>query len=400
MRTFVLLLLVALLARADFDASKWKFRRPLEGGGAGLGAVVLDRNVFAGARADFADLRVLLNGRELPWVLEVRVTPEGEQPRSAAFLDRGVSAQGLEVTLDVGAGVGHNRVTLETPRHNFREPVRLEASDDRRAWSLIRADGAIFDFTQDARQVASLDIDYPASTRRFLRVTIPGWRDPRALSGAKVTLFQPARAVRAQMAEASPEVKHEPRRAFYTFDLGIAGMPLDLIEVDTPDRAFHRGVEIESSADGRSWQSRGWATLSRFNGGQNLTLRVDESRQRSFRLTVYNGDDPPLTILSARFYGLERVLKVEGAAAGSELYYGNPEALAPEYDLARRLPSTPPAALTLGVEQLNPAYREPVPPLKPWTDRHPALLWTILGGAIAILAAVVWKLMKQMGATI
>ena len=63
---FVLLLIVvALVARADFDASKWKLRRPLNGAAAGLGAIVLDRNVFAGARTDFADLRVLLDGREL-----------------------------------------------------------------------------------------------------------------------------------------------------------------------------------------------------------------------------------------------------------------------------------------------------------------------------------------------
>ena len=37
-----------------------------------------------------------------------------------------------------------------------------------------------------------------------------------------------------------------------------------------------------------------------------------------------------------------------------------------------------------GVQQRNPAYREPVPPEKPWTDRHMYLMYGVL--ILAVLA--------------
>ena len=69
---------------------------------------------------------------------------------------------------------------------------------------------------------------------------------------------------------------------------------------------------------------------------------------------------------------------------------------APEYDQARRRPAGGPAVPALGAVERNPAYRPPAAPVKPWTDRHPALLWAVLLGSIAAIGAAVWRLMRGM----
>jgi hypothetical protein len=36
----------------------------------------------------------------------------------------------------------------------------------------------------------------------------------------------------------------------------------------------------------------------------------------------------------------------------------------------------------LGAVEPNPAYRPPAEPLKPWSERHPSILYTVLGAAV------------------
>jgi hypothetical protein len=68
------------------------------------------------------------------------------------------------------------------------------------------------------------------------------------------------------------------------------------------------------------------------------------------------------------------------------LFTGNPDAKAPFYDfaaiLAREAPQPEVRAVLLAPAD-NPGYRPPPPPVKPWSERHPQLLYATL--AIAIL---------------
>ena len=99
-----------------------------------------------------------------------------------------------------------------------------------------------------------------------------------------------------------------------------------------------------------------------------------------------------MPIERALFETIGRRVKFLPAAAGEyALYYGNPEAKAPSYDLgailARRMQAAE-IVLTAGAGQRNSAYRPPVPPLKPWSDRYPAVLYSVLAAAIVSMGYV------------
>ena len=87
-----------------------------------------------------------------------------------------------------------------------------------------------------------------------------------------------------------------------------------------------------------------------------------------------------------RLDGLIRHLRFFTAQAGSYwLYYGSSDARAPSYDRAAvlaRQGDKEAVEWTAGAQQPNPAYRPPVPPERPWSERHPAILYTVLGAAI------------------
>jgi hypothetical protein len=86
------------------------------------------------------------------------------------------------------------------------------------------------------------------------------------------------------------------------------------------------------------------------------------------------------------------------ATAGSAytLYYGDPAIAAPQYDYARLFtPQSRSGAATsrLGPESANPRF-QPRPDSRPFTERHPALLWIALGAVVLLLGAVALRSAK------
>jgi hypothetical protein len=398
LRNILLLLAASATLRADFPAAGWRLRRPVAGAASGIATVRLDRAVYAGSANALADLRLVRDGRDIPYVLETQPESESLFRREARILDKAIHDGDLELTLDFGAANVHNRLRLDSPRQNFRQRVRIETSDDSKRWAVVRSDAAILDFTQDNHQLRSMEIDYPDSTRRYVRVTILGWTDPGAVRGASVEQYERRDAARESYTPPNRcTTENKDKTTILTCDLGSSGTPVDRIQLDVPDKGFDRGVQIESSGDGQIWIPNGFGSISRYAGGEHLNLACAESTGRYWRVRVFNADDQPLPVSVTRFLGLARTLRFE-AASGVYLYYGNANAPAPSYDLARRLArdNPPPAtALTLGPEEANPAWTAPV---KPWTERSPALLYTVLAVSIAILGFVGWRLLQSMSA--
>ena len=136
----------------------------------------------------------------------------------------------------------------------------------------------------------------------------------------------------------------------------------------------------------------------KFTGSQ-LSVGYPESRYRYFRLTVFNEDDPPLPVTGAEASGFLRKLIFHANPEGVyRLYYGNPGAEAPSYELEHLFPylitdSLPVAGL--GDHTTNPAFtlREPI---KPFTERYPWLLSTVVALAALIIGVFLTSLFRQM----
>jgi hypothetical protein len=108
------------------------------------------------------------------------------------------------------------------------------------------------------------------------------------------------------------------------------------------------------------------------------------------RIAVHNGDDPPLPLAPARLEMRQRKICFDASttAASYTLMYGDATLHAPVYDYARLFaPAANASALQLGPEAKNENYRARAD-TRPFTERHPELLWIVLFAVIALLGSI------------
>jgi hypothetical protein len=87
-----------------------------------------------------------------------------------------------------------------------------------------------------------------------------------------------------------------------------------------------------------------------------------------------------------------------GTGSGLTVYYGDPTLAAPVYDYDRLfVPANKPLAAQLGPEQLNPGFHPPAAEVRPFTERHPELLWIVLIAVICVLGVVALKSSRNVG---
>ena len=385
----ILPLLACVLAYADFTPSAWQYRKPVLVGQRPANSVSIDRDVYFIAREDLADLRIVHGVDEVPYLIVAATSQVKEQNVPATMQDRAVTAEGVEAVMTFERVVPHNRLTIQSGITNFRHKVQLFASADGREWALIKKDAYLFDFTADEHHASLLTLDYPTSTRRFLKVVIEGAKDAAILSGASVLLREERLAGWQEIAkfpDPSP-IEDEKRHATsYDFDFGAPGAPRDRVLLTITDPAFHRSVSTEWSDNAKDWISDSFGTVYRTEGSESLQVPTGQRRARYLRLTLYHGDDKPLQLKSVTVEAIARNIIFPSQSAGDYwLYFGNPNARTPSYDLPLVLAkATLDNAVNVpaGGRQENPGYKPPEPPVKPMSERYPGVLYSVLGIAV------------------
>jgi hypothetical protein len=126
-----------------------------------------------------------------------------------------------------------------------------------------------------------------------------------------------------------------------------------------------------------------------------LAPEVEFDTPATWTVTIENRDDAPIQISSVRLEMLERSLCFDASeAVGYTLHYGDPALAAPRYDYASLFAIQSSAAKArVGPERTNPDYQDR-PDNRPFTERHPVLLWAALAIVILLLGAVALRSAK------
>jgi hypothetical protein len=172
-----------------------------------------------------------------------------------------------------------------------------------------------------------------------------------------------------------------------------------IFEIDAAQPNFRRSVQIEG--DKVAYVCSGEIDrVHMVRQGQKIDtdgyeVNFSAVGHKEIKVTIDNGDDPPLKIKSARLQQLEHRLYFDAPASGpSTLYYGDEKLDPPVYDYAKLfLLAKDAAPAQLGAEQTNSAFTGR-PDERPWTERHPAVLWIAIVAAVLILGAIALRSMK------
>ena len=397
---------------ADFSRMKG-LNPPSQTAGGEIAAVTLDADLYAASRDDLGDLRVFQASRAVPHLAE-RVsetrsrTVRDSQPARKLSLHED-AANRLEVVFELlGDHPRADLLEIVTPLRDYERGLRISASPDGKAWTVLTPEAQVFDYTR-YMDIAQREAPFPATTGRFIKLEIFQADDAKTAPILELTReFRKGQAegeIQKTSVEKRPfrmdDVRFWRTRVVEEFkadvkqDYPVAGFtvrrdeqekstvvevktrrePLTALRLATDSTNFCRPVAVQIRRSGRGeWAAApgaGWRTLAtgtcsdlsfRTIHRSALAVEFSETRAADYRLVIQDGDNPPLHVTGVTGSGnVYRAVFLAESATPHTLYYGAPTVPPPVYDAAAVLGQLRsefrPAAWTAGPEMKNPDYR-------------------------------------------
>lgn len=426
-RNLLLLLAIALLqlpGNATPDPSSFsRYRRSIAVATPGQTCAVIDAATFAHAAPFLKDLRLYASGdagaREVPYVITLSEAQQAES-EPARILNLGTRGHTIDFDLAMPSRP-YTEIVLDLAGRDFVATATVTGSDAPRSpQGTHLGDFTLFDLT--AQHLArSTSLHLQESSFPYLHITLTtspagGSRftaSPQMVRGASVP---PSREAQTLFTVAAQTSTFAQRRSDTLAHLALPErVPIERVTVALRP-AFHENFsrDVTVSAHSAGTPASSGDSVSGTIARVKLThaareipagFEVDD-QQLSFPailganlqsaaevdVSVHNGNDTPLPIASVQLEMRQRRLCFQ-AARGEQftLFYGDPELAAPVYDFARTYtPAAHSALVQLGPQELNAAF-QPRPDDRPFTERHPQLLWLALLAVVCSLALVAFR---------
>jgi len=363
-------LAVALLAvslSAQQRTPVFRFERPIVTEGAGPWRLPVDVPLLAGAAPFHAVVRTMNpQTREVTAALsdglrdlriydaagaEVGYLLIGDPPADPVFKPavmlpiasvdtRTERTSGFEADLGELLEVDGLRIDAIDPPYLKR--VKLEGSGDRQHWTLLVAEGSLFDLPDE--KLVQTELRFQAGSYRYLRVV---WDDmhsariPRMPAAAARLLPVAATTTPLTAALVFERRPSEPGRSRFRVKLPAANLPIVGLDLRVGgDRLLRDARVFQAQLSGTQLTPvlLGQTTLRRVvrDGVAAAALRVpvEPPSDSQVDLIVDDGDNPPLDLqgVTAVFAGLPWIY-LEGHGGVLAARYGNATLTAPRYDV-------------------------------------------------------------------
>jgi hypothetical protein len=337
---------------------------------------------------------------QVPYVVHKQSGGSTTQESEAKVLNLGAVAGQTEFDVDTRGFEEYDRVRLELDAKNFINSAQVEgrhAVNDRAGAKLGAS--TLYDFTEEGLG-SNFVLKFPSASFPYLHVRLaPGIR-PDQVKGAYLSSFSETKAAWTNSGQCSPATG-TPKQTIYQCSIA-EGMPVERIAFVVPAATanFNRtvvlsdehGVEFQSGSISRVRMNRGGQTVT----SEDLSLEIYSRTMQQIKITIENGDDPPLPIQQVQPLSIERRLYFD--PKGKTLlhfYYGDPKLDPPTYDYAKFFQQAPdPALAQLGTPQANPEFTAR-PDDRPWSERHSYVLWAAMLLAVLVLGGLALRGLKR-----
>jgi len=372
---------------------------------------LIDPAIYAHAAPQLADLRLYQGAREVAYVIASDESTTAAYPRNEPL---NLGLRHGKVVFDVkmpGGPYSDVWLDLDPAVQNFVLSVDVSGKESLSSTEATQLGSyTIFDLTQQ-KLGRSTVLHLPPSTFAYLHFSIEGPLHPAAVKSLTYATT-PADSPQTFVVAETSRVTQAARTSVIRFEVP-ANVPVDSIQFvpSASSGNFYRKVEVKVDSAGQQASTPPATTFNfdilRYHGVQN-GKRIDEESldegvfdrpgATHWTITIQNGDDPPIALASVKLKMFaHRICFDASAGATYSLYYGDPALSAPQYDYASLFHADKEAAqAAFGPEQKNPRFM-PRPDERPFTEKHPALLWIALIVAVAVLGGVALRTAKQTG---
>lgn len=392
---------VAVVLLSAASVSYFKYSREVRVPAPGTQAyVVADEFLWQHAGPGLASLR-LFGDAEIPYALQVEEGGSQTQQQAVRILQPAVVAGKTQFVLDMTGVAEYDHVELSLKATNFVCKATVEGQDDLHGthWAVL-GHTIFYDLSGD-HLGADSTLRLPLTTYKYLRITLDGPVKPTQIESATAAERQEQKAIWRNLGVAASQ-QIEGKDSVFLFQ-ELENVPIERLafRIDPSQVNFRRQVEIQNEKK----QPLGFGELNRIHlvrQGQKVDSERSEvdfqrlsSSKETLRVVIHNGDDPPLKIVDVSMEQYERRIYFTSSAPTTRLYYGDDGLAAPVYDYAKLFQKDPKAGpATLGPETANAAYSGR-PDARPWSERHPAVLWVAIVGAVLLLGVMALRSMRS-----
>jgi Protein of unknown function (DUF3999) len=397
--------IIAISADLPDKWRRWRYSRAIEGAAAVRdepAELTLPWEVYVHCRANGDDVRIL-NSRseEVPFVLQEKPVQRNAEAHPARIVENSfVAGNYTQVIGDLGEQhLNYERVKVETNRPDFIVWAEVALSDDAKTWRVVEARAPIARFrSREVEGIQAIPIQGLSSRYVRVRITDPSGQFP--VNGVSVLHEEsyefPTSEIPTRFVQ---ENASDPTENVWRATLSSANQPISELRVQTDTPEFYRAARMSGSLDGWEWFYYASGVIYRYKQGEKTkeSLRItfpENSGYRLIRAEIINGNDQPLANVSLSLAAIPRTLSLKTTGRNYRLIYGNEKAGRPQYDLAHyfdfRVPKPVHRILSLGPEEETGNYSDP----RPFTERHPEILWSALGLAIVLIGLTALKTLR------
>jgi Protein of unknown function (DUF3999) len=398
MKTFAGMLLLFLAASPS--TSYFRYRREAQAtNSSGQHYFVVDETFWLHARSDLSDLRMYIGETEIPYKFTVHTGSLETEQKEFRVLQPAAVGGKTQFLLDMSSVPEYDRVNLRLLTKNFVAHARVEGQDHVHGthWALLGTT-TLYDLA-DEKLGHNSTLQIPLSAYKYLRVTIDSAVKPADVQSGTAGVTRSQKAVWRELHSEAKQYQ-QGKNTVLTFSVP-ANAPVDRLtfDIDAAQKNFRREIEIRGDQD----QTFATGEISRIHmqrNGQNVDVEQTSvdlygNRQGTLKVIIHNGDDLPLKITGGHLQQVERRIYFDAdAGVQSWIYYGDEKLASPEYDYAKLFQQEKNAdQVALNAEEANSAYSGR-PDSRPWSERHPAVLWATIVAAVLILGAVAVRSLK------
>lgn len=355
---------------------------------------IIDEEIWTRARPDLADLRIYDGESQVQYALSEQRGGTSTHEVPARILNLGSVGGHTEFDLDLGQVSEYDRIRLQLDARNFVVTASIAGSSEpgsKTSTQLLPS--TLYDFTREELGSNAV-LKLPPSNFRILHVKLSAGITPAQVKGASFYNLEETKAVWTGVGYcAAPS---QAGRTSVILCNSSAKVPVDriLFQVDPKQENFRREVMFSDANDNHYGMGSNINRVRINRAGttvvsEELDVPVGGQTSGQLKVTVDNGDNPPLAISAVELLSLERRVYFDAQGKSSpKLYYGDDKLGAPVYDYARFFKADPSASrVNLGPGAHNQAYTGR-PDERPWSERHKAVMWFAMILAVIVLAVL------------
>jgi hypothetical protein len=407
---------VAVLALAAAGAAvhpAFRYERPVQLASAPAPetCVALPLELLSHAAPMLQDLRVLAGDREIAYQVRTSSDVAEDVGRPEQILNLGQRNGAISFDVEM-TEPRYSRVLLKMARSHFSVLVHVTGIDRPGEAGVVFPEIAYSsDTPEDEPQMKRISL--PESSFRYLHFEIQTLAldplTPHDIAGVDVLVerAEPPRYLQAAVA-AGPQQK--PHERIYEFAVP-ANVPVERLTFasDDPNAVFSRTADLERYRSATTTQEDAGTSKREMPAqSEGITLTRSPAAKHqpassspgtidlglgaapypsTVRLTIQNGDDVPLALHAITLQMRERqVCFLLKPITSYRLRYGDPSLGPPQYDLTPIEAAAMNASVsTLGAER---ALTPETAGARPFSERHPVLLWMALIVVVGTLGVV------------